>query len=55
MEELVQRAREVALSALKDELRFDGSPFIGHPDAVAAIARDELGLIMPDEIRYVSN
>ena len=44
MEELVQRAREVALSALKDELRFDGSPFIGHPDAVAAIARDELGL-----------
>ncbi|MCR5519297.1 MAG: HD domain-containing protein [Bacteroidales bacterium] len=44
MEELVQKARELALSALKDELRFDGSPFIGHADAVAAIARDELGL-----------
>ena len=44
MEQIVERARAVAVEALKDEQRYDGSPFIGHPDAVAAIARDELGL-----------
>ena len=44
MEEIVARARAVALNALADEQRSDGTPFIGHPDAVAAIARDELGL-----------
>ncbi len=44
MEEIVARAREVALKALGDEQRSDGTPFIGHPDAVAAIVRDELGL-----------
>lgn len=44
MEEIVARARELALKVLADEQRFDGTPFIGHPDAVAAIARDELGL-----------
>ena len=44
MEEIVERARALALEVLKDEQRFDGTPFIGHPDAVAAIARDELGL-----------
>ena len=44
MEEIVARARELALKVLADEQRYDGTPFIGHPDAVAAIARDELGL-----------
>ncbi|MBR5924190.1 MAG: bifunctional (p)ppGpp synthetase/guanosine-3',5'-bis(diphosphate) 3'-pyrophosphohydrolase [Bacteroidales bacterium] len=44
MEEIVARARAFALKALADEQRYDGTPFIGHPDAVAAIARDELGL-----------
>ena len=44
MEEIVARARALALNALADEQRSDGTPFIGHPDAVAAIARDELGL-----------
>ena len=44
MEDYVAKARLLALEALRDEQRYDGSPFIGHPDAVAAIARDELGL-----------
>lgn len=44
MDNLIQRAREVAVQALKNETRSDGSPFIGHPDAVAAIVRDEIGL-----------
>lgn len=44
MEEIVQKARETALDALKDETRSNGTPFIGHPDAVAAIIRDEIGL-----------
>ena len=44
MEDCVAKARSLALEALRDEQRYDGSPFIGHPDAVAAIARDELGL-----------
>ena len=44
MDEIVAKARAVALEALGNEQRFDGSPFIGHPDAVAAIVRDELGL-----------
>lgn len=42
--ELVNQARAVALEVLKDETRSDGSPFIGHPDAVAAIVRNEIGL-----------
>ena len=44
MEEVVAKARELAQTVLAGELRFDGTPFIGHPDAVAAIASDELGL-----------
>ena len=44
MEAIVEQARALALEVLKDEQRYDGTPFIGHPDAVAAIARDELGL-----------
>ena len=44
MSDLIADARAVAAEVLRDERRFDGSPFLGHPDAVAAIARDELGL-----------
>ncbi len=47
MENLVARAREIAAEVLKDEVRSNGVPFITHPDGVAAIVRDEIGL--PDE------
>ena len=47
MEDLVKRAREIALKVLEGLTRSDGTPFIGHPDAVARIVDDELGL--PDE------
>ena len=42
--ELINRARAAALEALKDQTRYDGTPFIGHPDAVARIVADEIGL-----------
>ena len=44
MDNLIERARAVALEALKDETRFDGTPFISHPDNVARIVEDEIGL-----------
>ena len=44
MENLVGQARALALQALGDELRWDGSPFITHPDNVARIVEDEIGL-----------
>ena len=44
MDNLVEKARTVALEALKDEMRWDGSPFITHPDNVARIVSDEIGL-----------
>ena len=44
MDNLVEKARTVALEALKDEMRWDGSPFITHPDNVARIVLDEIGL-----------
>lgn len=44
---IVQKARAVALEALRERSRSDGSPFIGHPDAVARIVAGEIGL--PDE------
>ena len=44
---LIDRARAAAAGALKDQTRHDGTPFIGHPDAVAAIVADEIGL--PEE------
>ncbi|MBR4735050.1 MAG: bifunctional (p)ppGpp synthetase/guanosine-3',5'-bis(diphosphate) 3'-pyrophosphohydrolase [Bacteroidales bacterium] len=44
---LIDKARTAAAQALKDFTRHDGSPFIGHPDAVAKIVSDEIGL--PDE------
>ena len=42
--ELITRARAAALEALKDQTRYDGTPFIGHPDAVARIVAEEIGL-----------
>ncbi len=47
MENLVTKARAIAAEVLKDEVRSNGVPFITHPDGVAAIVRDEIGL--PDE------
>lgn len=44
MENLIEQARAVALEALRDEVRYDGTPFIGHPDNVAKIVGDEIGL-----------
>ena len=44
---IISRARALAAEALKDKTRYDGSPFIGHPDAVARIVADEIGL--PEE------
>ena len=44
---LIDRARAAAADALKDQTRHDGTPFIGHPDSVAAIVADEIGL--PEE------
>ena len=44
MDNLIEKARAVALEALKDETRYDGTPFIGHPDQVAKIVEDEIGL-----------
>ena len=44
MDNLKTKAREVALAALKDEARYDGVPFIEHPDNVAKIVEDEIGL-----------
>ncbi|MCR4860341.1 MAG: HD domain-containing protein [Bacteroidales bacterium] len=44
MDNLIEKARAVALQALSDERRWDGSPFIEHPDNVARIVEDEIGL-----------
>ena len=44
---LIDKAREAAAAALRDTTRHDGTPFIGHPDAVARIVADEIGL--PEE------
>ena len=44
---LVDKARAAACEALKDYTRHDGTPFIGHPDAVAKIVAEEIGL--PEE------
>ena len=43
-QQLILRARSQALEALQGKVRHDGSPFIGHPDAVAGIVADEIGL-----------
>ena len=44
MDNLITKAREVALAALKDETRYDGDQFVEHPDNVAKIVEDEIGL-----------
>lgn len=44
MENLVQEARCFAQRVLAEETRFDGTPFINHPDNVARIVEDEIGL-----------
>lgn len=47
MEDIVRQAYELAKQTLADETRSDGAPFMEHPDGVARIVRDEIGL--PDE------
>jgi GTP pyrophosphokinase len=42
--DIVQRARDIAFQALRDDLRSNGRPFIEHADGVARIAADEIGL-----------
>ncbi len=42
--ELIRAAYGIAATALKDHTRSNGHPFIEHPDAVAKIAYDEIGL-----------
>ena len=44
---LIEKARTAAAAALEGLTRHDGTPFIGHPDAVAKIVADEIGL--PEE------
>lgn len=47
MENLQSEARNIAAEALRDEVRYDGTPFISHADNVARIVQDEIGL--PEE------
>lgn len=42
--ELILRAYNIAVEALKEQKRSNGNPFIEHPVAVAKIACDEIGL-----------
>ena len=42
--ELIRSAYGIAATALKDHTRSNGHPFIEHPDAVAKIAYNEIGL-----------
>lgn len=44
MENLIQEARRFAQQVLALETRYDGTPFINHPDNVARIVEDEIGL-----------
>ena len=44
MDNIVEQARALAQEVLKDETRYDGSPFLSHPDNVARIVEDEIGL-----------
>ncbi len=41
---LISKAYDVAGRMLKDKTRDDGSPFMGHPEGVARIVADEIGL-----------
>ncbi len=42
--QLISASREIASEALRDHTRSNGAPFIEHPDAVAKIAYEEIGL-----------
>ena len=42
--ELINKAYTIAAEALKDMTRGNGRPFLDHPDAVARIADEEIGL-----------
>ena len=42
--ELISKAYDIAAEALKDMTRGNGRPFLDHPDAVARIADEEIGL-----------
>ncbi len=42
--EMIGRAYAIASEALKEHTRSNGAPFIEHPDAVAKIAYEEIGL-----------
>ncbi len=42
--QLISTAREIASEALREHTRSNGAPFIEHPDAVAKIAYEEIGL-----------
>ena len=42
--EMIREAYGIASAALKDHTRSNGNPFIEHPEAVARIAYDEIGL-----------
>ncbi|MCQ2159115.1 MAG: HD domain-containing protein [Bacteroidales bacterium] len=44
MENIVEKAHALASEILAGEVRGNGLPFMGHPEAVAAIVRDEIGL-----------
>ena len=43
-QEMIAKARDFAVASLSERVRFDGSPFIAHADAVARIVADEIGL-----------
>ena len=43
-QELSAQARQIAVQALADQTRYDGTPFIGHADGVAGIVSKEIGL-----------
>jgi GTP pyrophosphokinase len=42
--QMIRSAYGIASMALKDHTRSNGNPFIEHPDAVAKIAYEEIGL-----------
>lgn len=42
--ELSAKSRQIAVAALADQTRYDGSPLIGHADGVARIVTQEIGL-----------
>ena len=43
-QQLIRKAHDFAAVALSGRVRFDGSPFIAHAEAVARIVADEIGL-----------